>query len=170
MSLRQAQFLINKITNSEKLKLKYNEEDKDKPISYSMWVEAFEKSAKIANLKVANQSVVVYATKEQCSKLGDDFILTDKGLLKADGIDFSAYYDCQINVITREKEIAAIKSIENDCPVIDNLTVVKANSKVIDVQLNGATRFFKIENSTYKEGDKVKISFLKNGAYEIKYM
>ena len=170
LSLRQAQFLINKITNSEKLKLKYNEEDKDKPISYSMWVEAFEKSAKIANLKVANQSVVVYATKEQCSKLGDNFILTDKGLLKTDGIDFSAYDDCQINVITREKEIAAIKSIENDCPVIDNLTVVKANSKGIDVQLNGATRFFKIENSTYKEGDKVKISFLKNGAYEIKYM
>ena len=57
LSLRQAQFLINKITNSEKLKLKYNEEDKDKPISYAMWVEAFEKSAKIANLKVANQSI-----------------------------------------------------------------------------------------------------------------
>ena len=76
----------------------------------------------------------------------------------------------KLMLLQEKKEIAAIKSIENDCPVIDDLTVVKANSNGIDVQLNGATRFFKIENSTYKEGDKVKISFLKNGGYEIKYM
>lgn len=170
LSLRQAQFLINKVSNSDKLKLKYDEGDKDKPISYAMWVEAFEKSTQNAKLNLLTQSIVIYATKEQCSKLDDDFIFTDKGLLKTDGIDFSPYYDCQLRIISKGKEVCAIKSIENDCPVIDNATVVKSDSKGIEIQLNGATRFFKVENNAYKEGDKVKICFMKDGTYNIKYM
>lgn len=170
LSLRQAQFLINKVSNSDKLKLKYDESDKDKPISYAMWVEAFEKSTQNAKLNLLTQSIVIYATKEQCSKLDDDFIFTDKGLLKTDGIDFSPYYDCQLRIISKGKEVCAIKSIENDCPVIDNATVVKSDSKGIEIQLNGATRFFKVENNAYKEGDKVKICFMKDGTYNIKYM
>lgn len=170
LSLRQAQFLINKISKSEKLQLKYNPEDRDKPISYAMWVEAFEKIAEKEKLNFISQDLVVYATKDQCSKLGEDYILTDKGLFETDGIDFSAYYDCKLNVITKGKEISAIKSIVSDCPEINNATVVQTNSKGVDVKINGATRFFKIENSPYKKGDKVKISFLKNGNYEIKYM
>ena len=164
MSLRQAQFLLDKIKSQNKVKLQYKPEDKDKPIPYNIWVAAFEKDMNTEKLKTEN--ITIYADKNQCKKLGDNFIITDLGLTYYDGNEKLTSAN-EISAIVNNRVIVALKSV-NSINEYDNLEVVEANDKYLKVKIPGGIRKFQIKDNNVSVGDKIKIGIDSKGEYSIK--
>lgn len=166
LSLSQAQILIKKINQSGNFELKFSESDKDRPISYKIWLEAFSKAA---GNSVSQYDIFVYATGSQCSELGEKYILCNGGLRSADGIDFSPYVDKIVRVVMKDNEILGISKVVNSAPVLKNVEIASVDGDDITVKIKGAQRIFSIKDSehTYKEGDRLDITFSENGEYRI---
>ncbi len=163
LSLRQAQFLLDKIKSENRVKLQYRTEDKDKPIPYNIWVTAFEKDMNTERLK--SETIKVYADKNQCKKLGDNFVITDLGLTYYDGNEKLTSAN-EVSAIVNNRVIVALKSI-NAINEFDNLEVVDANDKYVKVKVPGGIRKFEIKNNNAAVGDKIKIVIDNNGIYSI---
>lgn len=166
LTLRQAQFLINKIKGNDKLKLQYDERDKDKPIPYSVWVAAFERSMDTSKLKTDNISI--YATKEENKALGSDYMLTGLGLTYSDNTDNTQYKNKNISAVVRDNTIVAVKAINDTMAVYNNVEITDRNDKSITVQLKGGTRKFSLEHNSFNVGDRVNIIFNTDGTYEVR--
>ncbi len=164
LSLRQAQFLLDKIKSQNKVKLQYKPEDKDKPIPYNIWVAAFEKDMNTEKLKTEN--ITIYADKNQCKKLGDNFIITDLGLTYYDGNEKLTSAN-EISAIVNNRVIVALKSV-NSINEYDNLEVVEVNDKYLKVKIPGGIRKFQIKDNNVSVGDKIKIGIDSKGEYSIK--
>ncbi len=166
LTLRQAQFLINKIKGNDKLKLQYDERDRDKPIPYSVWVAAFERSMDTSKLKTDNISV--YATKDENRALGNDYMLTSLGLTYSDDTDNTLYRNKNISAVIRDNVIVAVKAVNESMAVYDNVEVTDRNDNSITVRLSGGTRKFSLENNSFNVGDRVNIIFNTDGTYEVR--
>lgn len=166
LTLTQADYIIKKINKKGNFKLQYSEEDKDKPISYRIWVEAFTKAA-ADSVTVCN--VFVYATANDCNELGDNCIICNGGLRYSRGLDLSKYRDKIINVVMKNTEIMAVVKVVDNSPTISSAEITDCTFSDISVNLDGVTRVFKVDNSdkSFENGDKVNISFLGNGEYKI---
>lgn len=166
LTLAQAQVLVKKLNTRGNFELKYNEADKDKPISYKVWTEAFSKTA---SDKVTLCDIFVYATGKECAELGDDYILCNGGLRGSEGIDLSPYQDKIINVIMKDSEILGVVKVTNSTPVLEKAEIIECSAHSITIKLNNAERKFNIDNSEnmFKIGDKVNISFNNDGKYDI---
>lgn len=166
LTLEQAQILVKKLNQSGTFELKFAEADKDKPISYKIWLEAFTKAA---GDKVTKCDIFVYGTKVQSSELGDNYILCNGGLRGCDGIDFTTYTDKIVNVVMRDTEVIGVTKITNNTPELKAVEIISAESNSITIKLNGGVRSFNIDNSEnrFKQGDKVNIKFNDNSSYEI---
>lgn len=166
LSLRQARLLINEINRSGNFELKFNEADRNRPISYKIWLEAFTRAV---GDSVTECDIFVYATGKQCSELGDKYILCNGGLRGSEGIDFSPYADKIVRVSMRDNEILGISRIIDPAPLLKNAEIIDADSKNITIRLNGAVRTFEIDNGNdlYKKGDKIDITFDSEGKYQI---
>lgn len=167
LTLRQAQFLINKIKGNDKLKLRYDEKDKDKPIPMSVWIAAFERSMDTTRLR--SENISVYATKDENKALGDSYMLTSLGLTYSDRGDNRNYKDRNISAILRDNTIVAVKAYNEGMAVYNSVEVIDRSENSITVQLSGGTRKFGIENNSFNKGDKVNITFDTDGTYEVKY-
>ncbi len=165
LTLRQAQFLINKIKGNDKLKLRFDERDKDKPIPYSVWVAAFERSMDTSKLRTGNISI--YATKEENKALGNDYMLTDLGLTYFDDSDNTKYRNKNISAIIRENTIVAVKAVNETMAVYNNVEITDRSDNSVTVQLKGGTRKFSLENNSFDVGDSVNIVFGADGTYEV---
>ncbi|MGN1318778.1 MAG: S-layer homology domain-containing protein [Lachnospirales bacterium] len=167
LTLTQAQSLIKKINTRGNFELKYNEADKDKPISYKIWLEAFTKAV---GDKVTVCDIFVYATDKFCSDLGDKYILCNGGLRGAEGVDLSPYQDKIISVVMKDSEIVGVVKITNENPTLNNAEVINSTKGSITIKLNGAERKFNVDNgdNLFKIGDKVDVSFKNDGEYDIK--
>lgn len=166
LTLVQAQQLIKKINSRGNFELKYNEADKDKPISYKIWLEAFSRAV---DDKITNCNIFIYATGNDCKELGDYYILCNGGLRHTDGIDCTPYKDKTLNVIMKGTEIIGLVKVVDENPKLENISITDSDKNSITVQLNGATRKFNIDNSnnTFNTGDNVNITFDKSGQYQI---
>ncbi len=167
LTLRQAQFMINKIKGNDKLKLRYDEKDRDKPIPYSIWTAAFERSMDTSKLR--SENISVYATKDENRALGDSYILTSAGLLCSDKTDNREYKNRNISAILRDNTIVAVKGFNEGMAVYENAEITDRSENSITVQLNGGTRKFTLEENSFNIGDRVQITFDTDGTYDIKY-
>lgn len=163
LSLRQAQFLLDKIKSDNKVKLQYKPEDKDKPIPYNIWVAAFEKDMNTERLK--SENIKIYADSSQCKKLSDNYIISDLGLTYYEG-DEKLESGNEIGAIVNNRVIVALKSV-NQVKEFDNLEVVEATDKYVRVKVPGGTRKFEIKDNTAIVGEKIKIEIDNNGVYSI---
>lgn len=164
LSLRQAQFLLDKLKADSKVKLQYAQEDKDKPIPYNIWVTAFEKNMNTEKLQ--SRELKIYADKSKCKKLGDNFFVTELGLTYYEGYEVLKC-DYEINAVVSGNTIAALKSI---APVTEyeNMEVAEKGNKYIKIKVPGGMRKFDVENSDAEVGDTVKIEIDSEGGYSIK--
>lgn len=153
LSLRQAQFLLDKLKAENKVKLQYDPEDKDKPIPYNIWVAAFEKDMNTEKLKTVE--IKIYADKSQCKKLGDDFFVTDLGVTFYEGYE-NLSSDKQITAIVNGNTVAALKSI-NSVEEYDNLEVVESDESYVKVKVPGGTRKFDVNENSAEQGEVIKI-------------
>lgn len=165
LSLRQAQFLIDKIKGNANLKLQYSEEDKDKPIPYSVWVAAFEKTMDTTKLRSAD--ITAYGTGSQCKELGESFMLTNLGITYIDQINGANYADKCFTAIVRDNSLIAVKSMSANMPIYDNVEVISSGNKFIVVKLAGGSRRFALDNVSFRDGDFVNIAFNNDGSYSV---
>lgn len=164
LSLRQAQFLLDKLKTDNKVKLQYEQEDKDKPIPYNIWVAAFEKDINTEKLKSCE--LKIFGDKKQCKRLGNNFIVTDLGLTFYEGYEVLAA-DEIISAIVNRDTIVAIKSI-NKVEEYENMEIVEKGEGFIKVKVPGGTRKFQVNESSGEVGDLVNIIVEGDGMYKIK--
>ena len=166
LTLYQADMLVKKLCTSGSFELRYNLEDKDKPISYKIWNEA---CVRLAGNSVNVSDILVYGGKGECSLLGDRFIMCNGGLRSIEGLDFSQYRDKIVRVAIRDREIIAPIQVVNTTPIIKNVEITSCNQNRAEVKLNGCRRVFTLDNSEniFKAGDRVNIAFEEDGGYTI---
>lgn len=143
LSLEQASFLMKKLDKSATLQLKYDREDRKKPIAMSMWTEIFERAAQLnGNGAMKSCTLITYATGENCIELGERFVMTDMGLMSRECCDGFDYRDCTVSALVRDKEIIAVRSVINTSPQVNGAVVrsVDENGAIID--LGGIERYF----------------------------
>lgn len=169
LSLEQAQFLLNKLDKTGTLKLQYNREDRKKPISAAMWTEVFERAAELnGNKAIVSCNVVPYATGENCSELGERFIMTDRGLLSDECSREDNYNDCTLTVLMRDKEILAYKAVVNTSPSVMGAVVKAVDENGATLDMGGAERYFYTQEAdTLKEGDTVSFKYSGNKITEL---
>lgn len=163
LTLRQAQFLLNKLSKDGSVRLQYLEEDRDKPIPEDVWIQAFEKSMNKDLLK--RETVNIYADSSQCKKLGNNLFVTDKGITYYEGYE-NISSDCKVTALMRGKDIVALVSVE---PITEysNLTVTDKSKDYVEVSLPSGTRRFKVGENDVVSGDKITIAVANEG-YSIK--
>jgi hypothetical protein len=158
LTLRQAQYLLNKLSGGETLKLEYAEEDRNKPIAYSMWCEGFGKAASKGGLNVKEEEIIVIGEAGNCPKLDADYRITDKGVKHFEGITDS-YASLKLKVLASGDEVLAVEEITSDKPTIDGAVILKNEKNGVRVKLNGCERFFYYDGEKYDEGETVSIEF-----------
>lgn len=156
LTINQAQMLIDKLYTSGRLQLKYDVADKDKPIPYSVWLEAYERLCQKNNYPIKASSIMIYATKAQCKELGDSFILCNGGLMCCEGTDISKFSDNTCYVLLRDNDIAAVKSVVTNSPVLQSAVVEEVKEDKVGVRINGGIRYFADSNGAV--GDKIDIN------------
>lgn len=117
LSLEQAQFILNKF--SDNLKLEYVNEDRKKPIAYSMWIDAFEAALKNQQqTNIVEEAFVILADGSDIALLGDSLVMTTKGLKSLEGRDIQTLKYKEIKVLSKDNEVLAIKEVVSNNPVI----------------------------------------------------
>ncbi len=163
LSLRQAQFLLDKLSADGSVRLRYAQEDKDKPIPYSIWVTAFEKCMDTAVLRTGTYKI--YADSSQCKALGDNYYITELGVTEYEG-DEKIDSTCEINAIVSKDAIAALKSV-NKIKEYTDLEVTECGNGYVKVKVPSGVRRFKVDKAELSAGDKINIEVDESG-YHIK--
>ncbi len=163
LSLRQAQFLLDKLSSDGSVRLRYAQEDKDKPIPYSIWVTAFEKCMDKNMLSTGTYKI--YADCSQCRALGDNYYITELGVTEYEG-DEKIDSSCEINAIVSKDAIAALKSV-NKIKEYNDLEVVECGSGYVKVKVPAGVRRFRLDSAELNMGDKINIEVDDEG-YHIK--
>ena len=153
LSLEQAQFLLNKLDTENTLKIKYEQSNKDKPISYAMWAEVLQR----VKSDIKQENIVVLATGSQCDELGERYIITDKGLYSADGMDIATYYGNELKVLAKENEIIALLEVISNEPVLNNVEVSEVQENKVKIKVSGCDRYFLYEKGDIVKGEIVNI-------------
>lgn len=160
LSLEQATFLLKKLDKSATLQLKYNHEDRKKPISAAMWTEIYERAAQLnGNSAISSNTIIPYASGNTCSELGERFVVTDMGLLSVECCNFN-YTDCTLSALVRDKEVLAVKSVVNTSPSVTGAVVMKTDEKGAFVDMGGVERYFYTENDiNLRTGENIAFTY-----------
>lgn len=164
LSLEQASFLLKKLDKSATLQLKYDREDRKKPIASAMWIEIFERAAQLnGNSAIASSSLIPYAAGKSCPELGERFVMSDMGLMSVECCDGFDYTDCTVSALVRDKEILAVKSVINTTPSVTGAVVRQTDEKGAVIDMGGIERYFYTdENTSLRKGEN--IAFTYNGS------
>lgn len=161
LTLEQAQFLLDKIDKTGTLKLKYNTDDRKKPISSAMWTEVFERASELnGNSAISSCNLITYATGQSCTELGDAFIMTDRGLLGVECCGSDSYSDCTVSALIRGKEILAFKEVINNEPSVMGAVVKNCDEDGVTLDMGGIERYFYADDpKSLRAGDTVSFKY-----------
>ncbi len=169
LSVSQAQTIIDKIDTTKKIKINSNDTTKNKPISYNLWTEIYMKVLKnlSGNLSLKEKfgieakKEVILATSDNNSILKEDYIITNKGILKSSGFNLSEYLDKEISFWVKDNELFALADITKQNPILKNVYITDISPATVSVFSGGAERIYEKadnfiienENSTLKIAD-----------------
>jgi len=150
LSVIQAQYIIDQLDSSNKIKINITDETKNKPISYNLWTEIYMKILKNLSGKdtikekfgLTAQRAVILATHENNSLIKEGFTITDKGLLKCGTLDLEPYIDKEISFWTKENEIIALSDITSQNPKIKNVYITENNNSSCTIFSGGAEKTY----------------------------
>jgi len=143
LTLGQAQSLLDRADPNKSVKIQLNTGNRDKPVSYALWVELYQKLlTAIGCDQVALADFVVLATPGNNSQLNPGGIVTDIGPYTCAGLNMDAYADKRVQVLARDGEIAAVLSVIDQTPTIYSAYIVKNDAKSITIFSGGAERTY----------------------------
>lgn len=171
LTIEQAQLLIDRINTSNKTKIKMTDENRTKPISYSLWVELFEKALKAKGGEetlaqvygIEEKKITVFGTPGNCN-LAPWTMATDKGLLGFSGFSVDAYIDHTIKVLIKDGEMLSAVSIMTDSPTITSVYFKVKSPQLITVIVGGGERDLLYLGAEFQaDGSCIADITLKNG-------
>ena len=150
LTITQTQYLIDKYDKNKKIKI--DDKDKDKPISYALWCNIY--SQIIQDENIQQDELVILGTKDNSKNLKNDYVITDKGIYSFEGIDISKYINTKIKVFKRNSEIIAITEVVETEATLKRCYIEKINNNSIDIFVGGARKrlYIKNENIDIKDG------------------
>jgi len=158
LTLEQAQILLDKIIKKNKYKIKMNDENKNKPISYALWNDIYIKMVQGLETNIYEKEITVLVTNKSNEKINQNYIFSDVGPFEFDGFDMSVYMDKKIKVICRDNQIISIEEIVEDEPTIKNIYIIDNDSENINIFTGGVQRSFKIDTQNDYSGKIADIS------------
>lgn len=168
LTITQTQHLINKYDKNKKIKI--DNTNKDKPISYALWNSIYLEMIKNENIK--QEELVILATKETNKTLKDDYVITDKGLFSFEGIDINLYINTKIKVLVRENEVLSIIEVLETEPTLKRVYIENEANNNIDIFVGGARKRLHIKNENIQLQDNgilADIKFKDNELLQIDY-
>lgn len=138
LTLTQTQYLIDKYDKSKKIKIKINNENKDKPISYALWCEIYSKMMLDKNIKQENLTILeTYKTNK---KLNENYAITDKGIFCFEGIDIHKYLNTKVKVLLKNLDIIAITEVLEIEPILTRCYIKKIEKNSVNIFIGGLTK------------------------------
>lgn len=143
LNLYQAQILINKISNE---KMKVNESDKEKAVSYRLWCQLFVNAieGRMEELELTEKTIGVFATTEN-GNMPSWTASTSEGVLKYHGYAMDAYVDKTIRVLVKENEIVGILDLVSDNACFENAYISKESNSQCNVVYESGSRTLKYD-------------------------
>ena len=170
ITIIEAQNILNIINSESSVKMRITDENRDKSISYALWVQLYEKC--IDELEGENisgginkKSMIVLADNSNNSKLPEGNIIADSGPFTAFGLKLGDYVDRRINVIERDGEIIALKNAENAAPRFSGAYIAGWEDGKLTIFLGGAERTYEYTGDTIEKGSICDFT-LQNGKAE----
>ena len=99
---------------------------------------------------IAKKSVIL-ATPKTNNLLKNNYVLTDKEIIKSTGIDLSEYVNKEISYWTKDNEIIALSSVTSNNPTIKNVYFLDETNNDILCFIGGL-------ESSYKKADNLEIT------------
>ncbi len=150
LTLVEANGLLTKINPDLSKDISVDDENKDKEISYGLWVELFYKTLEeLSGNKVAETYGITYTTPVILATPSDnqdlqDYIITENGKLNSKNFDLSNYRDCEVGLYEKNNEILMVKDFVSDTPTIENAYVCEYNNETIRIFTGGVYRDYKV--------------------------
>ena len=167
LTLSQAQYLLDKININNKIKLKLDDQNKNKFISYSLWTKLFIKAIKDLkdlndddldiNKNIKQEKIIILATSKQNNNILKGFVISDKNYYSCDNLellDFD-FYNKAINALVCDKEILAVLNYSDKFNL--HAKLLKTDQNKILVKLKSITRYFELDKNLgkiYRVGNK----------------
>lgn len=146
LTLQQAQYIIDNIDSTNKIKIKITDETKGKPISMALWNELYEKMLESTeNAKIENINLVVLADSKVSGGIKENYAITDAGVFCFDGIDTDKYLNSQINVMRVDKNIVNVKEVISLEPTVESVYILGSDELSVDVFVGGVEKKFSHE-------------------------
>jgi len=136
LTLEQAQTLIQQL-NPVGRQIQLTEDNEQNYISYALWVELFLEFP-MQNLQKIN--IVPFAQQ-------DGVLYTNLGEFGIKSINLGAFFDQEIHVLHKNREILAVIGITNFYPTLKNALITHADAFGITLFVGGTTR-----NYTFQDG------------------
>lgn len=163
LTITEAQNLLDKINPQNNIKIKIDEENKDKAISYALWCRLYEETLKamageeslMSFFEIQEEFIIPLVTSGSNSILPEGYVITDKGPFSCDGIALDTFIDKKIRVLIKDNEIIAASAISEETPVIKNAYIVSASSDSLLIFCGGAEREYNYKNSLKEPAGKI---------------
>lgn len=170
LTLTQTQYLIDKYDTTKNIKIKIDDTNKDKSISYALWCEIYSKM--MGNKNIQEETITILATEKTTSELKKDYVMTDKGVYCFEGMDFEKYLNTKIKVLVKDLDIIAITEVLETQPVLNRCYIENVTNNEVIIYIGGARKFLKTEDIEIQKDSIGKIADIKingNKIIEIEY-
>ena len=150
LTLQEAQYLLDAMNPGNTTKMKITDDNKDKAISYALWMELYEKAAKqedTSEYGIVKKAIIPLATAGNNPNLHEWNVITDEGPLTCVGLNMDAYIDRQISVLKKGNEIVGVLAMLDTQPTIRNAYVVHSDAESITVFSGGVERKYAYANT-----------------------
>lgn len=142
LTVTQTQYLIDKYDESKKIKI--DNTNKDKPVSYALWCDIY---YQLMNEKDVEQiDFIILANEEINSELKNPYVMTDKGLYCFDGIDTTKYINKKIRALVKGQEVIAITEVLELEPTLKRCYIEKVGKDYLEIFLGGVTKKLYVKN------------------------
>ncbi len=158
LTIKEAQYIIDNLSNGSGTKLNVNDANEDKPISYGLWVELYnnlledtkgEETIK-EKFGLEIKTPIVLGTNKFNNTIGEKHSVTNEGLLGTEGQNLDLFLDKKIKIYEKNGELVTVLSVEDETPTIKNAFVVSYDIQSITIFISGITRIYKVNNG-YEE-------------------
>ena len=128
MTLWEAQILMDRLAPDHDSRIVLNEENKNRAISYELWVQLLETALQSRR---GEDSLYSYGIRKENAVLLSVDGLCDTGKFTAAGIDLSPYQYSRITFLEKNGEILALLTVEAISPVVQNVYCCKEDGKLL---------------------------------------
>lgn len=170
LTLIQTQYLIDKYDTSKKVKIKIDDTNKDKPISYALWCDIYSKM--MLNKNIKEETFTVLATENTNSDLKDGYAMTDKGIYYFEGMNIQQYLNTKIKVLVNGIDIIAITEVLELEPILTRCYIENIKNNETTIFVGGARKILKNSDIQISEANVGKIADIKisqNKILDIEY-